>query len=463
MTEKAWGGRFSEKTAAIVERFTASIDVDKRLYAYDIMGSIAHVKMLAKTGIITAGEAEAIVGGLEKIKKDIEADHFEFDPRLEDIHMHIEDRLSKEVGEVAKKLHTARSRNDQVALDIRLYMRDAVRTMLKKIGRLRKVFVTLADRYMGVILPGYTHLQRAQPVLFSHYVMAYYDMFTRDARRFEDGLKRIDVLPLGSAALAGTSFPIDRGFTASLLNFPEVSGNSLDAVSDRDFVLEFISAASICMLHLSRLSEELILWSSQEFDFIELPDAFTTGSSIMPQKKNPDVSELVRGKSSRVIGNLTHMIVLMKSLPLSYNRDMQEDKQPLFDTVDTLNDCIDVTCEMLPLIRLKKENMYAAAKHGYLNATDLADYLAEKGIPFREAHRIAGNAVVYAVGRKKELDALSLEELKQFSPVIESDIFHALTPEQMVEKRISFGGTSSQNVRQAIEDAVVQMENEEFI
>ncbi len=460
MTEKAWGGRFSEKTASIAERFTASIDVDKRLYPWDIMGSIAHVKMLAKVGVVTSEEADAILGGLEKIKKDIEAGEFEFTDRLEDIHMHIEDRLARDVGDVAKKLHTARSRNDQVALDVRLYLRDAVFMLLQKLGSLRRVLVDAARQHMTVVLPGYTHLQRAQPVLLSHHFMAYYEMFTRDARRLEDGLKRINVMPLGSAALAGTPFPIDRDYTASLLNFAEVSKNSIDAVSDRDFILEFLSAASICMIHFSRLSEELILWSSSEFDFIELPDAFTTGSSIMPQKKNPDVAELVRGKTSRVLGNLTSLLVLMKSLPLSYNRDMQEDKEPLFHTVDTLDACIDIYCEMLPLVRVKKDKMYAASITGYLNATDLADYLAEKGVPFREAHHIAGSAVAYAVKQGKELDDLSLEELKNFSPIIEADIFKALTPEQMIEKRKSFGGTASRNVKQAIEEAALQMEKE---
>jgi argininosuccinate lyase len=463
MTEKAWGGRFSEGTAAIVERFTSSIDVDRRLYAWDIAGSIAHVRMLAKVGVVTSGEADTIISGLEKIKSDIASGEFEFTDRLEDIHMHIEDRLSKDVGEVAKKLHTARSRNDQVALDVRLYLRDAVLTLLKKLAGLRRVFVDMAARHISVILPGYTHLQRAQPVLLSHHFMAYYEMFTRDAKRLADGLKRINVMPLGSAALAGTTFPIDREYTASLLDFPEVSKNSLDAVSDRDFILEFMSAASICMIHFSRLSEEMILWSSSEFDFIELSDAFTTGSSIMPQKKNPDVAELVRGKSSRVLGNLNALLVLMKSLPLAYNRDMQEDKEPLFDTVDTLGACIDIYSDMLPLARIKKDNMYAASVSGYLNATDLADYLAQKGVPFRQAHHIAGSAVGYAVKQGKELDSLSLKELKNFSPVIEADIFKSLTPETMIEKRKSFGGTAGQNVARAIDDAISQLAKERLL
>jgi argininosuccinate lyase len=460
MSEKAWGGRFSEKTARSVELFTSSIAFDKRLYAYDIMGSMAHCRMLAKVGVIADSEADAIVKGLEKIRQDIEEGRFEFSHSLEDIHMHIEDRLARDIGDVARKLHTARSRNDQVALDVRLYLRDQVRQIIAKTGALRKAIVDFAEKHLDVILPGYTHMQRAQPVLLAHHFMAYYEMFTRDVRRFDDALKRINVMPLGSAALAGTTFPIDRAYTANLLDFPEVSRNSMDSVSDRDFALEFLSAASIAMVHFSRLSEELILWSGREFGFVDLPDAFTTGSSIMPQKKNPDVCELVRGKTGRVFGSLTTLLTLMKSLPLTYNRDMQEDKEPLFDAVDTLSACIDIYAEMIPRIVVNKEAMFTAATRGHLNATDMADYLAAKGVPFRTAHHIAGTAVASAVEAKKELDELSLEELKRFSSVIEKDIFDALTPGRMIDRRTSYGGTATETVKRAIEEAVRELMNE---
>jgi argininosuccinate lyase len=457
MNQKAWGGRFSEMTAVSVERFTASIDVDRRLYAYDIDGSIAHCKTLAKAGVILEEEADAIINGLENIRRDIEADRFEFFDSLEDIHMHIEDRLVKDIGDVAKKLHTARSRNDQVALDVRLYLRDHVEKIIRKLGRLRTTIVDFALENLRVILPGYTHLQRAQPVLLSHHFMAYYEMATRDVMRFKDAAKRINVMPLGSAALAGTTFPIDREYTAKLLDFPEISRNSMDAVSDRDFIIEFLSAASICMMHLTRLSEEMILWSSSEFGFILLPDAFTTGSSIMPQKKNPDVPELVRGKCARVFGSLTAALTLMKGLPLSYNRDMQEDKPLLFDAVDTLMACIDIYCDMMPKINIREEEMYRAAVSGYLNATDLADYLAAKAMPFREAHHVAGAAVAYAVQQQKELNELSLAELQKFSLLISADIFEALTPEKMIDRRKSFGGTAVENVKKAIQAAYAEI------
>ena len=453
MSDKAWGGRFSEQTAHSVELFTSSIDFDKRLYAYDIMGSSAHCRMLAKTGIITDDEADQIVKGLEKIKKDIEADRFEFCHGLEDIHMHIEDRLTRDIGDVARKLHTARSRNDQIALDIRLYLRDHVDRIIGRMGRLRRAIVGFAEDHIDVILPGYTHLQRAQPVLLAHHFMAYYEMFTRDEQRLSDSLKRINVMPLGSAALAGTTFPLDRAYTAKLLDFPEVSNNSMDSVSDRDFALEFLAAASIAMIHFSRLSEELILWSSSEFSFIALPDAFTTGSSIMPQKKNPDVCELVRGKTGRVFGSLTTLLTLMKSLPLTYNRDMQEDKEPLFDAVDTLSACIDIYTEMIPRITVHKDIMYSAATIGYLNATDLADYLAEKGVPFRNAHHISGSVVAYAIDQGKEIDELNLAHLQQFSSLIQEDIFSALKPKRMIDRRKTKGGTATEAVKAAIDTA----------
>ncbi|MFO7554570.1 MAG: argininosuccinate lyase [Desulfobacterales bacterium] len=453
MAEKLWDGRFSEKTDKMVEDFTASIDIDKRLYSYDIEGSIAHCRMLAKTSIISEADASALIEGLVAIKREIDRGKFRFDNSLEDIHMHIEARLIQKVGKVAQKLHTARSRNDQVVLDVRMYLRDETLKTIKRLVMLTKIIVDLAKTYMDVILPGYTHLQRAQPVLLSHHFMAYYEMFSRDIDRFKEGLKRINVLPLGSAALAGTTYPIDREYTAQLLDFPKVSANSIDAVSDRDFIIEFISAASICMVHLSRLSEEFILWSTSEFGFIELPDSFATGSSIMPQKKNPDVPELVRGKSGRVFGDLVSLLTMMKSLPLSYNRDMQEDKTALFDTVDILTECIEIYIKMLPKLKINQEVMQQAASRGFLNATDMADYLVAGGMPFRQAHGCVGKVVAYASRMNKELHELTLEELQKFSSHIKKDIFDILTTEQMINRRTSFGGTASECVKAAIKAA----------
>ena len=453
MIEKPWEGRFAEKTDRSVELFTSSIDVDKRLYAYDIDGSIAHCQMLAHAAIITHEEAEKLIEGLGAIKREIQRGKFLFDHGLEDIHMHIETRLFQEVGKVAQKLHTARSRNDQVALDSRMYLREEIRNIVRLLDALNTVLVSLAEENLEVIMPGYTHLQRAQPVLLSHHLMAYFEMFSRDRARFCDALKRINVLPLGSAALAGTTYPIDRQYTAGLLQFPEVSANSIDSVSDRDFMLEFLSGASIAMVHFSRLSEEMILWSSAEFGFIGLPDAFSTGSSIMPQKKNPDVPELVRGKAGRVFGDLFALLTLMKSLPLAYNRDMQEDKPAVFDAVDTLKACIEIYTAMLPKLKSNKEILYQATTTGFLNATDLADYLVTKGMTFRESHSCVGKAVGYASSRKKELHELSLEELKSFSTLIAEDIFGILTPEQMINRRTSFGGTAQENVKAAIQAA----------
>jgi len=453
MSEKPWDGRFSEKTDKLVEAFTSSIRIDCRLYVYDIEGSIAHCKMLAKVGIITDEEASVLVRGLEQIKTEIEQGQFRFEDSLEDIHMHIEDRLFQIVGTVARKLHTARSRNDQVALDIRMYLRAETLNIIALLQQLRKVIVTLAKTNIDVVLPGYTHLQRAQPVLLSHHLMAYYEMFTRDSERFQDGLKRTDVMPLGSAALAGTTYPIDRHYTAKLLNFPKVSANSMDSVADRDFIIEFLASASLCMVHFSRLSEELILWSSAEFGFVEFSDAFSTGSSIMPQKKNPDVAELVRGKTGSVFGSLIALLTLMKSLPMTYNRDMQEDKKPLFEAADTLKACIEIYAAMLPTMKINKDMMYRAASSGFLNATDMADYLVTKGMPFREAHSCAGKAVAYALRQKKELHELSLEELQTFSSLISEDIFSFLTIEQMICRRKSFGGTAAENVMAAVKEA----------
>jgi argininosuccinate lyase len=453
MSEKLWAGRFQEKTAKIVEAFTSSIDVDKRLYAYDIQGSIAHCLTLAKAGIISSEEADELISGLEKVKQEIEKGTLPFSDALEDIHTHIESRLAEIVGKVAHKLHTARSRNDQVALDVRLYLRDAVIRLGRLLLELQKALVDLAKCHVATVMPGYTHLQRAQPILLAHHLLAYYEMFSRDADRLQDCLVRINIMPLGSAALAGTPHPIDRKYTAEKLGFEKVSANSIDSVSDRDFIIEFLSAASICMMHLSRLSEELIIWSSAEFGFVELPDAFATGSSIMPQKKNPDVAELTRGKTGRVFGNLMAMLTLMKSLPLSYNRDMQEDKTLLFDAVDVLTACAEIYIQMLPKIKFNKTNMQSAAGRGYLNATDLADYLAAKGMPFREAHHCVGQIVGYALSVKKEIHELSLKELQQYASQIEDEIFGYLTTQRVIDRRVSSGGTATAAVKTALKAA----------
>jgi argininosuccinate lyase len=453
MSDKLWQGRFSEETARIVEAFTSSIQVDKRLYKYDIKGSMAHCQMLAEAAILTAEEADRIIRGLTTIDQEIDAGQLRLHDRLEDIHTHIEARLAELAGRTAQKLHTARSRNDQIALDERLYLRDEISRIMRLLLELLAKIVAAAKQQLGTVLPGYTHLQRAQPVLLSHHLMAYYEMLARDLARMEDCLKRTNVMPLGSAALAGTTYPIDREVAAKLLGFEKLSANSIDAVSDRDFMMEFLAAASICMVHLSRFSEELILWSSFEFGFIDIPDAFATGSSIMPQKKNPDVPELVRGKTSTVIGNLTALLILMKSLPLAYNRDMQEDKALLFNAVDTLSACIEIYIAMLPQITFDQVAMQRAAVHGFLNATDMADYLVERGIPFREAHRRVGGAVRFALKKRKELHELTLDELQSFSPEIEDDIFAYLTSQQMIDRRISFGGTATAMVADAIASA----------
>jgi argininosuccinate lyase len=450
MSEKPWDGRFQESTDKAVEVFTSSIAVDSRLYKHDIEGSMAHCRMLAKQGIITEVEAEKMVAGLTKIKGDIESGNFAYSDSLEDIHMHIESALTHDIGEAAKKLHTARSRNDQVALDIRMYLRDVSRDVMALLKEIRTILVTLAEKHDGVVMAGYTHLQRAQPVLLSHHLMAYYEMFKRDEERFTDGLKRINVMPLGSAALAGTTYPIDRATTAELLDFPKVSANSMDSVSDRDFIIEFISAASISMMHLSRFSEELILWSSSEFAFVVISDAFTTGSSIMPQKKNPDIPELVRGKTGRVYGNLMSVLTLMKSLPMTYNRDMQEDKPPLFDTVDTLTACLDIYRRMLPNITFRERRLSETTETGFINATDLADYLASKGLPFRDAHSVVGRAVAYGLDKGKELQDMTVDELQGFSPLIEDDVFAFLETRNIIDRRISLGGTATANVRAAV-------------
>ena len=447
---KLWGGRFTESTDAFVEAFTASIDFDQRLYRYDIAGSIAHASMLAHTGIITTDECSAIVAGLEAIKADIERGDFAWSVELEDIHMNIEARLIERIGETGKKLHTGRSRNDQVATDLRLYLRDEIDGLCVALTRLQSALVDIAAREVNTLMPGFTHLQVAMPVSFGHHMLAWEAMLERDHERLLDCRKRVNIMPLGAAALAGTSFPIDRAYTARLLDFDSAAGNSLDAVSDRDFVIEFCAAASLIMMHLSRFSEELILWSSAQFDFIELPDRFCTGSSIMPQKKNPDVPELVRGKSGRVTGHLLSLLMLMKSQPLAYNKDNQEDKEPLFDTVDTLRGSLRVFGDMMPAVDIKHANMKAAAMQGFSTATDLADYLVRKGIAFRDAHEIVGRAVRHGVETNKDLSAMSLEELQTFSEHISDDVFAVLTLEGSLAARDHPGGTAPAQVQSAI-------------
>ncbi len=444
--EKPWQGRFAGRTETSVEEFTSSLHFDRRLYRYDIAGSIAHARMLGQQGILTADEVEAIVQGLARVQEDIDRGAFVFEAADEDIHMAVERRLIALIGDVGRKLHTARSRNDQVALDIRLYLREQIQELLAALTELRRAGARLARRYFGVIMPGYTHLQRAQPVLFSHHLLAYDEMWQRDQGRLQDGLKRLNVLPLGAAALAGTTFPIDPALTAEFLHFPAIQRNSLDAVADRDFVVEFAAAASLIMVHLSRLAEELILWSTAEFGFIEIADAYCTGSSIMPQKKNPDVAELIRGKSGRVIGHLTGLLVTLKGLPLAYNRDLQEDKEPLFDVVETVLPCVRLMAGVLANLTVKKENMARALRGGFLTATDMADYLVTKGVPFRTAHAQVGQTVRYAESKGQELAELTLAEIRQFAPVVEADLFHWLTVEQSVQRRTSPGGTAPERV-----------------
>ena len=452
MNKKLWGGRFSKPTDNVMERFSESISFDKRLYEYDIEGSIVHAQMLAKQGIITEDEADKIVEGLRKIKHLIEEGEFEFRIEDEDIHMNIERKLIELIGKTGGKLHTARSRNDQIALDIRLLLRDVTIGIIDKLDELLRVIVELAKKYIDVVMPGFTHLQHAQPVLFSHYLLAYYEKFKRDKDRFRETLKRIDVLPLGSGALAGTSFPIDRRYVAEQLKFSKISRNSMDAVSDRDFAIEFLNDVAVFAMHASRFAEEMVIFSSQEFDFVELPDEFCTGSSIMPQKKNPDAMELVRGKAARTYGNLIQMLVLMKGLPLTYNRDMQEDKESLFDSIDTINDVLDVLINFIPKIKPKEESLKKALEKGYITATDLADYLTRKGIPFREAHKIVGEIVAYAEKNNKKLNELSIDELKSFSELIESDVLNVLHYQKAVNSRTSYGGTAKSNVLEVIKE-----------
>lgn len=448
-----WGGRFSEGVDAFVQAFTASVTFDQRMYRHDIAGSIAHATMLSKVGVLTEQECATILDGLAQVKAEIEAGKFEWSVPLEDVHMNIEARLTALVGAVGKKLHTGRSRNDQVATDIRLWLRDEVDAIIAEMRRLQTGLIDLAEREADSIMPGFTHLQVAQPVTFGHHMLAWFENIERDVQRMQDLRKRINVLPLGSAALAGTTYPIDRSITAELLGFDAVSENSLDGVSDRDFAMEFCAAASVCMIHLSRFSEELVLWTSAQFDFIELPDRFCTGSSIMPQKKNPDVPELVRGKSGRVIGALMGLLTLMKGQPLAYNKDNQEDKEPIFDTVDTLAGSLRSFADMMPAVRVKHDNCRKAALQGYSTATDLADYLVGKGLPFRDSHEVVGKSVAYGIEQGKDLSEFSLEELQQFDSCIEQDVFEVLTLEGSVNARNHFGGTAPAQVREAVKRA----------
>ncbi len=452
-TNPSWGGRFSEPTDAFVEAFTASVDFDRRLWRQDIIGSRAHARMLMKIGVLDAADCEAILDGLDAIAGEIEKGGFEWRTAAEDVHMNIEARLTELIGDAGKRLHTGRSRNDQVATDIRLYLREQIDGIIGQLADFQSGLLDLAEREADTIMPGFTHLQVAQPVSFGHHVLAWFEMLLRDAGRMHGCRKRMNVSPLGAAALAGTSYPIDRNMTADELGFAGPAANSLDAVSDRDFAIEFCAAAAILMTHLSRIAEELVMWSSAQFDFIELPDRYCTGSSIMPQKKNPDVPELVRGKTGRVNGHLVSLLTLMKSQPLAYNKDNQEDKEPLFDTVDTVIGSLRAFTDMVPALQCKRDNMSAAARKGFSTATDLADYLVRKGLTFRDAHEVVGKAVAHGVNTGKDLSEMSLDELRGFSERIDKDVFDVLTLEGSVAARSHIGGTAPKQVRQAIAEA----------
>ncbi|MCK6258051.1 argininosuccinate lyase [Fictibacillus sp. KIGAM418] len=453
MTTKLWGGRFTEAAEQWVDEFGASISFDKELVEEDLAGSIAHVTMLSKCGIITKEDSETIRGGLQTLLKKAQNGELEYKVDYEDIHLNLEKLLTDEVGPVGGKLHTARSRNDQVATDIHLYMKKQVSSFIEQINQLQTVLVSLAEEHVETILPGYTHLQRAQPVSFAHHIMAYFWMFQRDKERLSDSMKRIDLCPLGAGALAGTTFPIDRAFTAQLLGFEDIYQNSLDAVSDRDFLVEFCSNASLVMMHLSRFCEELILWSSQEFQFVEISDSFATGSSMMPQKKNPDMAELIRGKTGRVYGSLTSLLTVLKGLPLAYNKDMQEDKEPLFDAVTTLKGSLSIFTGMIESITVRQENMQKAVSSDFSNATELADYLVNKGIPFREAHEIVGKLVLACIQKNVYLLDLPFDEYLAASPCFEKDVFDVLQAKTVVSRRNSAGGTGFEAVRAALKIA----------
>lgn len=447
---KLWGGRFTKETNKLVEEYTASISFDQLLAMEDIEGSLAHVQMLGECAIIPQADAELIKQGLLTIKKKIEQDEVEFTVALEDIHMNIEKLLIDEIGPVGGKLHTGRSRNDQVATDMHLYLKHKTEEMIGLVEEVQKAFLMQAKDNVETIIPGYTHLQRAQPISFAHHVMTYFWMFERDKERLQDSLKRVNILPLGAGALAGTTFPINRERVAEILGFDQIYPNSMDAVSDRDFILEFLSIASILMTHISRLSEELVIWSSQEFQFVELDDSFCTGSSIMPQKKNPDVPELLRAKTGRVYGNLIGLLTVIKGLPLAYNKDMQEDKEGMFDTVATLDGALRLLAPMIGTMTVNKEKMRKAVKEDYSNATDIADYLVTKGLPFREAHEVIGKIVLYSIQNKKYLLDLTIEEYKQFNSLFEEDIYPILEPEHVVAARNSLGGTAPKQVLEQI-------------
>ncbi len=450
---KPWGGRFSEPTDQFVERFTASVSFDQRMYHHDINGSLAHAAMLAKVGVLSAEELQQIQQGLEEIRQEIEDGSFQWSVSLEDVHMNIEARLTDKIGITGKKLHTGRSRNDQVATDIRLYLRDEIKAITTELNRLQNGLIALAKREANTIMPGFTHLQTAQPVSFGHHMLAWNEMLERDFGRLQDCVARLNQCPLGAAALAGTTYPIDRHYSAELLGFDRPTENSLDSVSDRDFAIEFASAGSLIMTHLSRFSEELVLWTSAQFNFINLPDRFCTGSSIMPQKKNPDVPELIRGKVGRVNGHLISLLTLMKSQPLAYNKDNQEDKEPLFDIADTLKDCLKAYADMMPAITVNEAVTREAAMRGFSTATDLADYLVGKGLPFRDAHEVVGKSVAFGVAEQRDLSEMSLEELRGFSDVIEQDVFEVLTLEGSVNARNHIGGTAPAQVLAAAERA----------
>jgi argininosuccinate lyase len=451
--QKPWAGRFTEATDAFVEAFTASVSFDQRLALHDIQGSIAHATMLSRIGVLTTAERDAIVTGLETIRAEIEQGDFLWSVALEDVHMNIESRLTHRIGDVGKKLHTGRSRNDQVATDIRLYLRDELDHISAALRRLQYALLDLAEREADTIMPGFTHLQVAQPISFGHHMMAWFEMLERDHDRIRDCRRRVNVMPLGAAALAGTTFPLDRHYTAELLGFDRPAANSLDAVSDRDFAIEFTACASLIMMHLSRFSEELILWTSAQFDFIDLPDAFCTGSSIMPQKKNPDVPELVRGKSGRVFGHLIGLLTLMKGQPLAYNKDNQEDKEPLFDTIDTLKNSLRAFGDMVPNLQPKREVLRTATLKGYATATDLADYLVRKGTAFRDAHEVVGKAVRLGIDTGRDLSDITLAELQALADCIGPDVFEVLTLEGSLKARDHFGGTAPNQVRAAVHQA----------
>jgi len=457
--EKLWGGRFKKTINKEMEEFISSLSFDKKLVKYDLLGSIAHAQMLGKCKIITKEEKDKIVEGLKQILKEVQEDQVEIvTGEAEDIHSWVENKLKEKIGAIAGKLHIARSRNDQIALDERMYLKEEVIKIQYLLKDLQKSLIVTAQKNLGVIMPGYTHLQHAQPILFSHHLMAYFYMFERDKGRMQDLYKRVDVLPLGSAALAGTSFPIDREYVARQLGFGGISENSLDTVSDRDFILEFLSVSAILMMHLSRLGEEMVLWSSQEFDFIELDDSFCTGSSIMPQKKNPDAAELIRGKTGRVYGNLINLLTMMKALPLAYNHDMQEDKEPLFDTVSTLESSLFLMSKMIETMQINKEQMETSTKGDFSTATELADYLVKKGLSFREAHKLVGSMVIYCLENKKYLEDLTLSELKSFHKDFSEKTLEILKPQSAVEAKDSVGGTSLKSVKESIQKAKKVME-----